>query len=1199
MKKQRFLLFLLLGLMASLLSSCTTKDGEFPLFAKGDIAQIYVSSSEAPQILRAVGDLQNDIEMVTGQKPEIIYDISEADDHLIIIGQEKAAVMKQLYESGHLAEAKGMKGMHEAFLFKSISKPFENIKNALVVAGSDANGTVYGIYEISERIGVSPMYWWADIQPRKQDKVVLSDCLMLPVEPSVKYRGIFINDEEAMTQWSERTSPNEYDCHPSPEVYKRVFELLLRLKANAIWPAMMQRSAYFFEAKEADGTPVNARNAKEYGIYVGSSHCEQMARNNFAEWHDWAEEHANMYDAKGVPVWDYTVNPKTIEAYWQERINESKDYNMIYTLGIRGVHDSPFLYENMKNPTLEKKVALLQHVIDRQREMIKETFGSEDAVPQVFIPYEEAAELYNGETTDGREKCEGIKLPEDVMMVWTEDNFAFARQLPGEKELNHPGGNGLYYHLAYQGWPTTYDWLTTTPLTIVQEQLRKVYDSNARKIWMVNVGDVKPAEMSLQFFMSLAYDIDSYPKNTTKEFMKKSAKQQFDIADDVATDFADIMTDFQSLCWPKKPEPMVPFWSWEFEKDWMYTYYSYANYGDAAQRQINKAIALEKRAKKMYDSLDEDRKIPFWHLSYYPIRSTRLMLEKAEYYRKNIAYAKQGRYASVNAYKALSENAEAAIQKDLATYETMVDGKWNGIMDPYANYNDKERLFDVANIPNNLVYDELFKEEEGKGIGSVCEGQKLGTEKVVLRFSSLEDNERFVDVFNKALDANNWKIDTDVEWLKFSKAAGAVRTEERVIVNIDWAKAPVGDNKATFTVKDDLGYAKSYSVLATKFDIELKEKSYVEGNGYLVVEAENYTNKHDAKASWVEYDNYGFDGSTMFLKGGDKVDYKDGAYLEYSVYFATAGTHYAELFRIPTLNEGQGKTNDIAIGLNDQTPQILSGVRKKKESKRVKLSDGSVYGRNWINNVLMLMEKIPFEVTVDKPGYHTLRVSQINTNIGIDKIVICTEKQAAIAQRDALIGALESYNTFGNYKSVEVAQLPQLDELATVRSFQKQEAFTNVNFNFAMYSMIDELDFIPVNQRHAYDENRRSFGWRPSDIKNIGSFHNESVETIPFWQRDGLKGKKEAKFYAKLKPGKYNITYYMGDPRKKKDMLYSKGINFKMSFAINGKQLMKNEDVITGHQKIDDVDVVISEGELLEVTVSGNWILNALEIVKK
>ncbi|WP_083823611.1 glycosyl hydrolase 115 family protein [Ochrovirga pacifica] len=1180
---------------------------DFPLFKEGKVATIYVAKNESPQVLRAVKDLQKDIETVTGSLPAIVHQIKDVKNkHVIAIGTHQSKWVTKFHKEKLLDETKGLEAMKQSFLLKSVASPFKNTDNVLSVVGSDPLGAVYGIYEISERIGVSPLYWWCDVKPQKQSEIVLKKVLETPKEPSVEYRGIFINDEEALTQWSKNTSPNKTNTHPSPAVYKRVFELLLRLKANAIWPAMMHRSSYFFEAKDENGVPINPKNAKEYGIWVGASHCEQMGRNNYDEWYDWAAAHKDMYDAVGEPLWDYTVNPKAIEAYWQERLDESKDFNMIYTMGIRGVHDSPFRYDNMENPTLEKKVALLQKVIDRQREMIKNTFGAEDAVPQIFVPYEETGEIYNGESKDGKEKCKGLELPEDIMMVWTEDNFAHARQLSTPKEQQRKGGNGIYYHIAYQGWPTTYDWLYTTPMTIMQEELRKVYNNNARKFWIVNVGDIKPAEMGLQFFMSLAYNIDSYDKNETKDFLTKSAQQQFAVAEDQASEIADLITDFQQFAWAKKPEVYIPFWDWEYKPTWMYQFHSLFDFGDEAQKRMKKIAALEQKAKAIYDSLDASSKNTFWHLAYYPIRSTHLMFKKAIYYRKNVAYAKQGRFASVNAYAALSKQAEAAIQTDLKHYKQMVNGKWNGIMDPYADYNEEERVIDVANIPNNLVYDEKFLEEAVTGIGAVCEGQEIGHEKVTLQFSSLEDNQRFVDVFNRELKANDWELSSNVDWIQFTQQKGQVVVEQRIWASVDWNKVKVGKNKATITVKDARGFSKSFPVLATKFDLTPKEKSYVEGNGFLAVEAENFAAKFDGEkgAKWQVYNNYGHNKSSVFVKGGAKVekDIEDkGARLEYRVYFESTGTFYGELYRLPTLNEGKGKTCEVAIGVDNETPKVLSGVRNKGGRKSTQLSDGKTVHWSWYKNVLALMERIPFEITVDKPGYHTFKIYQVNTDIGIDRFVICTNQEAAKIQRNSLLGATESYNTFDGVKE-PLGELPTIvAEQAAVKPYPKPAPLTEAKLNFALYAMVEDYGFTPVNQRHVFNPNKNQFGWRAQDVKKIGIHHDESSNRVPFWQRDGLTGKKEAKFYVKLKKGTYKVKYYMGDSRNREEEIYSKAKKFTINFKINGKTLLKNEDTVPGigQQIIKNTIVNVGDDELLEVVISGNWILNALEIAKQ
>lgn len=1176
----------------------------FPLFKDGKVASIYASDTDEPQIIRAVRDLQNDIKMVTGVKPDIIHDLKNAGSNVIIISSVNNPVVQELQKGGKLEEASGIDKKFESYHIKTLEKPHPNIDKALVVVGSDALGAVYGLYEISERIGVSPLYWWCDVTPHKQDEIILKDFYMLPKEPSVRYRGIFINDEEALAQWSGHTSKDKLNGHPSPEVYKRIFELLVRLKANTIWPAMLGTSSYFFEFKDENGIPINAKNANEYGIYIGTSHCENMARNNLAEWHDWAEANRDKYDAKGIPVFDYTVNPKAIEAYWQLRLDESKDFKMIYTIGIRGVSDSPFMSRNLKNPTLEDKVNLLQTVIDRQREMIKETFGAEDAVPQIFVPYEETGELYNGESKDGTEKCKGLDVPEDVTLVWTEDNYGYTRQLPFPKDRQRLGSNGLYYHLAYQGG-NTYDWLTTTPLQLMQEQLRKAHDAGAQKFWMVNVGDVKPAELGLQFYMSLAYDINSYYYNTTKEFLVKHASQNYGVEGEAAMVVADIITNFHQLTTPQKPEFMTPFWTWDWHKSPRHQFYSLFDFGDEVQIRIEDYTVLENSAKHIYEQLDPSRKAPFWHLVYYPIRSTRLMLEKTTYYRKNHAYAKQGRFASVEAYRALSEKAEREIQKDLVFYnKELSDGKWDSIMDPYALYNLKERVHDVASIPNNFVYEKKYKADAMKGIGSVCEGQETGEEKVILQFSSFENNSRFVDVFNRESKANEWSIESDADWVKISKSKGKVIAEERIWITVDWGKLAQGTNEAKLTVTGSSGYSKTYPVRAANYEMDVKERSFVEGNGFVSIEAEHYTIKHPGNnnSSWKEYKHYGYVGSSMFVKGGGKVEEnhkENAARIEYSVYFSSTGTFYGELYRIPTLNEGKGRTTEIAVGVNDETPQVLSGIRHKGRRKKVTLIDGSAAYLSWNKNVVTQMERLPFKIEIKKPGYHIIKIYQVNTNIGIDRIVICTNKQAETALKRSVIACPESYNTIVPYVPQKRSSLPGFSKnVVKVSGYPKLSPIAKTKFNFAMYGTPEAFGYVPVNHKTIYDPNSSVFGWRASDLAHIRAGHNESTIGYPFWQRDYFFSDKEAIFYSRVKQGKYRLVIYIGDVSSIDKNLYSyRGRDFHMSLLINGEQVVDNEIIKEGHPEKREVELEIGEEEMLELKLSGNWGISVLEVI--
>ncbi len=1219
MKKLRLNFKVLLTLLCLIVTSVAYGGSKqkFTLATEDVVAQIYVSQSEPAPVMRAVGDLQNDIKMVTGKSPEVVHSLDKLSRNSIIVGTLDNTEIKTLMATNRLAEANAAKGKYDSFLLKSVDKLVPQSAQSLVVVGSDALGAVYGVYEISKRIGVSPAYWWCDIPVKREKEVVLSDVLTLPKQPSVRYRGVFINDEEAMIQWSRFTSKQRDKGHISPELYKRVFEYLLRNRANLLWPGMIETGSYFFKYRDEYGVPINPKNATEYGLFIGASHCEQMGRNNYDEWYDWADQHVDMYDAKGTPEWDYSVNPKAIEAYWMERLKEAKQFNMIYTLGIRGVHDTPFFARNLKDQSLKSKVELIQRVIDRQREMIKEVYGSADAVPQVFVPYEETGELYNGESKDGREKCTPMNVPQDVIVVYTEDNHGFARQFATPKERARKGGLGIYYHFCYQGSPAQYNWLSTTPFILQREEYNKIYDGGAKSLWIVNVGDLKPSEFAQRYFFEFSNDVERFRERSTRDFVSDNAKTFFNIKDEASNETADILTQFYQFASAMRPEFLIPFGAaeeWGISKigqgNWgstfpTFQYYSLFDFGDEAQGRIEFIKGLESRAKAQYDALDEEYKESYYHLVYYPVRSARLMYEKTIYYRKNRLYARQGRLASVNAYKAMSEAAEQDIQADLHYYnKVLAGGKWDGIMDPYANYNIIERVFDISQIHNTFTYDSRYEEQQVKGIGAVCEGQVVGDEQVALRYSSFEDNRRFIDIFNREIKPNGWSIESDKPFVKFSKSSGQVVAEQRLTVSIDWTQAKVGQNEATITVKDGSGKGvKSFKLLATKFDLKLQKDSYVEGCGFVVIEAENYTKtvKGVAGSHWSETKNFGHVGSSMIVRGKSKVTQNhlaNSARLEYRVYFETAGTHYGNIYRIPTLNEGHNKSCEIGIGVDAGAPQIIGGIRRKSQSQQVKMLDGSKEGISWHRNVYIMMEKLPFKIKVDKAGYHTIKLYGVDENIGVDRIVITTDEQAYDAHHRSLTSAPESYQNIGGYSSPKVNDAPEISqEIARVTPYPQIEAPIYAKFLFCRYGMPEVFNFTPVSKNHIFDRNINLFGWDAKSVNNVKSGHNESTRFFPFWLRDRAFGQKPATFHARLMKGDYWVTIKTGDI-----MNYSNnkpGTDYKMSLTINGVKAMESEVVKQSDPIIKVVKVRVGDDELMNFDFDGpQWGVSVVEIYR-
>ncbi len=1206
----------------SCVSSPSDDNEKFTVSNKGEIATIYVSADEPYSVRRAVGDLQSDLELVTGLEAKITSDLNDLSGQAIIISTLKNSDLTALLAS--VEECKGMDGMLESFLVKTLDKSLDNaldrvlpnVDSALLVVGSDALGAIYGTYEISQMAGVSPIYWWVDSTPKRVPDLAISKPYILPHEPSVRFRAIFINDEEAMIKWSNNTTPGGANKGITPETYERVFELMLRLKSNTIWPSMMEAGQYFFQAKDENGVAINPKNATDYGVYVGTSHCENMARNNYDEWYGWAEANAAKYNIDRELSFDYTVNPVAIEAYWQERLDECKEFNMIYTLGIRGISDSAMLTANMKDKSLENKVKMLQTVITHQRQMIKNTFGAEDAVPQIFVPYEETGELYNGESKNGKEKCKGLDIPEDVILVATEDNYGYVRQSPNERDLRRSGGNGIYYHLVYQGYPSPYDWLSLVPLAMVREQLRKVYDEGSMKFWVVNVGDVKPTEIGLKYFMDTAWDVDATYAQPTNEYVADVAQQIYGVDRKMADKCADLLKRIQQCATSQKPEFMTCFWSVDFYNRGLYRFYSHFDFGDEAQRVIERYRGLEAEAKAIYEGLNEAQRAPFYHTIYYPIRATRMMSEKSYYYQRNYYYSKQGRFRAAAGYKSLALRAEEEIQADLRYYNNELSdgrwrdekgeikgGKWNGIMDPYGDFNLTERVYDIAGIPNNLMFEEGYEQQAEEGLGAVCEGQAVGDEDVELIFSSLEENSRFIDIFTTGLTSQGWSISSDAEWLKFSQKGGEIDIEQRVFVTADYSKLSQQDNRATITVRGE-NFSKSFKVLAQRFDFELEPRSYVEGSGFVSIEAEHYTSKVDGEggAAWVEYEDYGYVGSSMFVKRGAKIegDIKaKSARLEYRVYFASAGAFTGMLYRIPTLNEGKGKSCEVAIGVDEAEPYILRGIRHKGQFQTTKMANGVKESRRWHTNVIQQMEKIPFAIEIDKPGYHTIKIYQVDNNIGVDRLLIATNDHAAQALDRAIVAAPMSYNNITKYERIGCADLPSITlEEARIEPYPEPEPMLYVKHLFSQYGAPAVWGFTPVSVKHIYDPRINTFGWDASSRGKIGSTHNESTRVWPHWQRDMIMGRQPTKFYIKLLRGRYDVTLYTGTIRYTYAYDPSKDLQF--SVKANGKTVIDNEFFKENSPTSRTFEARVGDDNCLEIEFFGGlWGVSAIEVYRK
>ncbi|HZZ28788.1 MAG TPA: glycosyl hydrolase 115 family protein, partial [Pirellulales bacterium] len=487
----------------------------------GKTADIYVAPEDFKLANIAAGILADDINRVTGHKPQVKNDLNQLGPDAVIIGTiGHSALVDRLIAEKKIDDS-DVRGQWETFKLQKISRPMEGIQMALVIFGSDRRGTAYGVFALSEAIGVSPWYWWADVTPEKHTALVINGGEIKEGPPSVKYRGIFINDEDfGIEPWAANTfEPEQHNI--GPKTYQKVFELLLRLKGNYLWPAMHNVS------KEFGRVPENVKDADDWGIVMGSSHTEAMNRNNV------------LWPKEGQGPWRYDENRDNMLAYWEQWAKERGPYEAVWTLGIRGVHDSAM--EGPSDP--EARVKIVEQVFADQQALLQKYVNADlRKVPQMFAPYKEVLSLYQ----------RGMHVPDDVTILWTDDNFGYIRQLSTPQEQQRAGAAGIYYHISYWGNPRSYLWLNTTPPALIWEEMTKAYQYGANRIWVLNVGDIKPGEIGIDFWLRLAWNIHAYDRQSVANYLVDWATREFGHGEAAA--IVDVMSKYYRLGFIRKPE---------------------------------------------------------------------------------------------------------------------------------------------------------------------------------------------------------------------------------------------------------------------------------------------------------------------------------------------------------------------------------------------------------------------------------------------------------------------------------------------------------------------------------------------------------------------------------------------------------------------------------------------------------------------
>nr|WP_315216422.1 glycosyl hydrolase 115 family protein [uncultured Duganella sp.] len=923
----------------------TTFDSPAPdavtLANAGRAATIYVDKADHPGVLRAARDLQEDIASVSTARPALEHTGKPNGADVIIIGTiGKSPLIDQLIKAGKL-NVTAIKDKWEGWQVQTLRNPLPGVERALVIAGSDKRGAIYGIYEISEQIGVSPWQWWADVPAQSHASIYASAPVAVSDAPVVQYRGIFLNDEQpALTGWVKQ----RYGGY-NHEFYTKVFELLLRLRANYLWPAMWNSAFY-------DDDKLNGKLADEYGIVMGTSHHEPMMRAQ-QEW-----------KRQGKGPWDYNKNARVLDDFWSKGLRNTRDYEKMITIGMRGDGDEPM--------SEESNVSLLERIVSRQREAIAEQINPDvTKVPQTWALYKEVQDYYE----------KGMRVPDDVMLLWCDDNWGNIRRLPTQEERKRAGGAGVYYHFDYVGGPRSYKWINVTPLPKIWEQMHLAWQYQANRMWIVNVGDLKPMEVPIEFFLTYAWNPAAWPAQRLPDYLKLWATREF--GPEHADDIADIVAKYAKYNGRRKPEQLEP------------TTYSLVNYGEAA-RIVDEYRDIATRAERISAALPAAKRDAFFQLVLYPVQASAVVNELYVTAGMNRLYGLQGRTSTND----LAARTRQLFQQDAELvrryHEDISGGKWNHMMSQthlgYTYWNQPPR-----NVMPPVTEVQVPKEGD---MGVAVEGGAnvwpgpAGDTLALPALDAFEGRPRHIEIFNRGQQPFDYKVTANTPGIVLDKPAGRVEREQRVVVDVRWADVPSGVDRATLTVSGPNG-AKTTVAVPLRRPTGMAKASkgdFIETAGVVSMEAEHYTRAvAPEKREWLRIPDHGRTLSGMTALPVDApADGVPQMRLEYQMQLTTKGKVSVHATLAPTQKIQPGPGLRYAISFDDEAPQIvnLHADSSEKAWERT-VSDGATI--------------MTSQHTIESAGKHTLKFWVIDPALVLQKLVV-----DAGGQRDSYLGPPES-----------------------------------------------------------------------------------------------------------------------------------------------------------------------------------------------
>lgn len=933
--------------------SFTKTDDALTLSENGKILPFVLSSNDWAGVKRVLSNVQNDLKNVTGTEPKIITDKIPENREVVIVGTiGKSEIIDKIVESGKL-DVSEVKGKWEVSIIQVIDNPFDNVERALVIAGSDKRGTIFGLYDLSEKVGVSAWHFWSDVPAQKHENIYVKPGRYSYGEPKVKYRGIFINDEApALSGWSIATYGTQQFNH---KLYEHVFDLILRMKGNFLWPAMWGRAFY-------DDDPVNPQLADEYGIVISTSHHEPLMRAH-VEW-----------ERYGEGPWNYEKNPEVLREFWRKGIERMGDNESIVTLAMRGDGD-----EAMSD---DANVQLLEKIVKDQREIIKEVTGKKiEEVPQVWALYKEVQEYYD----------KGMRVPDDVTLLFCDDNWGNVRKLPGLNDTERSGSYGMYYHFDYVGGPRSYRWLNTNPIGRVWEQMNLCYEYGIDRIWIVNVGDIKPMEFPIEFFLDYAWNPENLPAEQLPEYTNSWVEEQFGKTE-FTEDIAYLLSQYLQFNSRRKPELLSP------------ETYSLHNYREA-ERVVNDYNALLERAQEIYDVMPSNYQDAFYQIILHPIQACANLNELYVTVAKNHLYAEQGRVLT----NEMAEKAEDLFERDaeitLYYNEVLADGKWAHMMDQthigYTSWN---------NPPENIMpaVKNIRIPDEGK-MGVAIEGSsnwwpESDEDAILPEIDNYNKQNYKIEIFNRGNLPFNYSATADKDWIVLDNPEGSVSDQVMLLVGVDWEKALSGKDTGGITISapnsDPVTVVVSINNLLPSPD-ELA--CFIESNGYVSIEAEHFTNAVEpSPISWQVVPYMGRTLSSVIpepVTAASQVPGSESPRLEYEVYFFTTGEITIHSYISPTLNFNDSQGLRFAVSINDEEPEIVNMHADDR-------GQDWQYPRWWNEAVSNNVRIYKTTHKIDKPGKHIVKYYMVDPGVALQKLVIDTG-----GLKPSYLGPPESYNS--------------------------------------------------------------------------------------------------------------------------------------------------------------------------------------------